>query len=183
MKITRTILYTVLLFVFAFTSVSHSNNVNPSNPTKRKTFSKEDILKLADAYVNNNIQVENAAFVDVDGDGMFDMLVFQKGNIEYYRNTGTLESPYFVLENSHYDKYETPSLIKIGLPMPMFFADSKGNGKLDVFAVKKLDFNSKTNKYDYRILHEEDIFGLDTPVLITIILVLVIIVLVIAIIH
>jgi hypothetical protein len=185
MKNTRPIFYTVLLLIFAFSSVSRANDDNPINPIKKviKTFSKEDISKIADAYVNNNMHIENAAFVDVDGDGIFDMLVFKKGNIEYYRNVGSLENPYFVLENSHYDKYETPSLIKIGLPMPMFFADAKGDGKLDVFAVEKLDFNSHTSKYDYRVLHAEQIFGLDTPVLITIILVLVIIVLVIAIVH
>jgi hypothetical protein len=182
---TRSILYTVLLLIFAFSSITRADNDNPINPTKKviKIFTKEDISKLADAYVNNNMHIENAAFVDVDKDGIFDMLVFNKGNVEYYRNIGTLESPNFVLENSHYDKYETPSLIKIGMPMPIFFADAKGNGKLDMFAIKKLDFNSQTNKYDYRVLHAEDIFGLDTPLLITIILVLVIIILVIAIVH
>jgi hypothetical protein len=185
MKINRSILYTVLLLIFAFSSVSRANDDNPLNPTKKviKVFSKEDISRIADAYVNNNINIENAAFVDVDGDGIFDMLAFKKGNIEYYRNVGSLERPNFVLENSHYDKYETPSLIKIGLPMPIFFADSKGDGKLDAFAIKKLDFNSHTNKYDYRVLRAEDVLGLDTPLLITIILVLVIIVLVIAIVH
>ncbi len=178
-------MYTVLLMIFALTSVSRANDDNPINPTKKviKTFSKEDILKIADAYVNNNMHIENAAFVDVDGDGIFDMLVFKKGNVEYYRNTGSLESPNFVLENSHYDKYETPSLIKIGIPMPMFFADTKGEGKLDIFAVEKLDFNSQTNQYDYRVLHQEDVLGLGTGTLITIILVLVIIVLAIAILH
>ncbi|MGA2669591.1 MAG: VCBS repeat-containing protein [Ignavibacteria bacterium] len=185
MKTTRSILYSVLLLIFAFSSVARANDDNPANPTKKvvKTFTKEDISKIADAYVNNNMHIENAAFVDVDGDGIFDMLVFKKGNVEYYRNTGSLENPYFVLENSHYDKYETPSLIKIGMPMPIFFADTKGDGKLDMFAIEKLDFNSHTNKYDYRVLHAEDVLGLGTGTLITIILVLVIIVLAIAIIH
>jgi hypothetical protein len=52
-----------------------------------------------------------------------------------------------------------------------------------MFAIEKLDFNSHTNKYDYRVLHAEDVLGLGTGTLITIILVLVIIVLAIAIIH
>lgn len=185
MKVTRSVLYTILILFFAFTSVSRANDDNPVNPTKKvsKTFTKEDISKIADAYVNNNMHIENAAFVDVDKDGIFDMLVFKKGNIEYYRNVGSIENPYFILENSHYDKYETPSLIKIGLPMPMFLADTKGEGKLDLFAIEKLDFNSQTGKYDYRVLHQEDVLGLSTGVLITIILVLLIIVLVIAIVH
>ena len=185
MKTNRSILYIVLLMIFAFSSVSKANDGNPVVTTKKviRTFSKEDITKIADAYVNNNTHIENAAFVDVDGDGIFDMLVFKKGNVEYYRNIGSLENPYFALENSHYDKYETPSLINIGMPMPIFFADAKGDGKLDIFAVEKLDFNSQTNKYDYRVLHAEDAFGLGTGTLITIILVLVVIVLVIAIVH
>ena len=185
MKTTRSIFYAVLLFIFAFSSFSLANNDNPTNTTRKviRIFSKEDISKIADAYVNNNMHIENAAFVDVDGDGIFDMLVFKKGNVEYYRNAGSLESPYFVLENSHYDKYETPSLMKIGIPMPIFFADTKGAGKLDMFAIEKLGFNSQTNKYDYRVLHSEDVLGLSTGTLITIILVLVIIVLVIAIVH
>jgi hypothetical protein len=185
MKTTRSILYAVLVLIFAFSSVSRANDDNPANPTKKvvKTFTKEDISKIADAYVNNNIHVENAAFVDVDGDGIFDMLVFKKGNVEYYRNTGTLESPYFVLENAHYDKYETPSLIKIGMPMPIFFVDAKGNGKIDMFAIQKLDFNSQTNKYEYRVLYADGFLGLSTATLIVIVLVLAIIVLVIMIIH
>lgn len=185
MKTIRPILYTVLLLIFAFSSVSRANDDNPANPTKKvvKTFYKKDISKIADVYVNNNMHIENAAFVDIDGDGIFDMLAFKNGNVEYYRNTGSLESPYFVLENSHYDKYENASLIKVGLPMPIFFADNKGDGKLDMFAIQKLDFNSETNKYEYRVLHAHDVLGLGTGTLITIILVLVIIVLAIAILH
>ena len=185
MKTTRSIFYAVLLFIFAFSSFSLANNDNPTNTTRKviRIFSKEDISKIADAYVNNNMHIENAAFVDVDGDGIFDMLVFKKGNVEYYRNAGSLESPYFVLENSHYDKYETPSLIKIGMPMPIFFVDAKGNGKIDMFAIQKLDFNSQTNKYEYRVLYADGFLGLSTATLIVIVLVLAIIVLALMIIH
>ena len=183
MKTFRTILYTFLLLFFAFSPILRANDDNPTTPVTKviKTFSKEDISKIADAYVNNNTNIENAAFVDVDGDGIFDMLVFKKGNVEYYRNIGSLETPYFALENSHYDKYDNPLLTR--MPMPIFFADTKGKGVLDMFAIEKLDFNSQTNKYEYRVLYSENVFGLSTGTLIAIILVLIIIVLVIAIIH
>ena len=111
------------------------------------------------------------------------MLVFNNGVVEYYKNTGTLEEPFFVLENPHYDKYESPAILKTGMPMPVFFADAKGNGKMDIFGVKELGFNEQTNKYDYRILHAENSLDLDTGTLITIILVLVIVLLVLAIVR
>lgn len=150
-------------------------------PDPKKVFTKQDIEKIADVYLHNNLYKENPVFIDINKDGLFDMLVFNRGVVEYYRNTGTLENPYFVLENSHYDKYEIPPLLKTGMPMPIFFADTRGEGKMDMFAVKTLDFNEKTNKFDYRILHAENVLDMDTGTLITIILVLVIILLVLAI--
>ena len=185
MKTNRAILYTVLLLIFAFASVARANDNDPSNLTKKavKTYTIADISKICDVYVHNNTNIEKSAFIDVDGDGNFDMLVFQKSNVEYYRNTGTLEKPYFVLENAHYDKIESASFIKVGMPMPIFFADNKGNGKLDMFAIQKVDFNSETNKYEYKVLHADNVLGLGTGTLITIILVLVIIVLVIAVVR
>ena len=168
--------------IFLLLMTSFSMRADNNNPIK-KTFSKSDIEKLADAYVHNNVHAKNPAIVDVDGDGKFDLLVFDKGNVEYYKNTGTLEEPFFILENAHYDKYEIPSVLPIGLPCPIFFADKDGKGKVDMFAVTKLDYNQQTKKFDYRILHEENALNLDTGTLITIILVLVIILLVLAIVH
>jgi hypothetical protein len=167
------------LILLLFTTISLRADNNPI----KKTFTKSDIEKLADAYVNNNVQAKNPAIVDVDGDGKFDLLVFDKGNVEYYRNTGTLEQPFFILENAHYDKYEIPTLLPIGLPCPIFFADKDGKGKVDMFAVTKLDYNPQTKKFEYRILHGENVLNLDTGTLITIILVLVIVLLVLAIVR
>ena len=166
----------VLLLITLFSARADNNN-------PKKTFSKSDIEKLADAYVNNNVTAKNPAIVDVDGDGNFDLLVFDKGIVAYYRNTGTLEQPFFVLVNAHYDKYEIPSMLPVGLPCPIFFADKDGKGKMDMFAVTRIDYNPQTKKYDYRVLHAANALDLDTGTLITIILVLVIVLLVLAIIH
>ena len=174
------ILTTVFLLLSSNSLFASDNDKFPGEQSK-KIFTKSDIEKIADAYVNNNLHKENPVFVDVDKDGIFDMLIFNKGVVEYYRNTGTLDNPYFVLENAHYDKYEVPGVLKTGMPMPIFFADATGNGKLDMFAVKQLDFNRDTQKYDYRVMYSENILGLDTGTLITIILVLVIVILLLAI--
>lgn len=170
-----------ILTVFLLLLTSFSLKASNTPEGIKKTFSKQDIEKLADAYVHNNVNAKNPAIVDVDGDGKFDLLVFDKGNVVYYRNTGTLEQPEFVLENPHYDKYEVPALLPVGLPCPIFFADKDGKGKLDMFAVKEMDFNKQTKKYDYNILYAKNSFDLDTGTLITIILVLVIVILILAI--
>jgi len=179
-KIISFILTAVILMLTSYTVTASGNDKTPNEPSK-KIFTKSDIEIIADTYINNNLHKENPVFVDVDKDGIFDMLIFNKGVVEYYRNTGTLDKPYFVLENAHYDKYEVPEVLKTGIPMPIFFADATGSGKLDMFAVKQLDFNRDTQKYDYRVMYSENILGLDTGTLITIILVLVIVILVLAI--
>ena len=177
----RTLVIASVILLLSFYAVpAYANDNNPNEPSK-KIFTRSDIEKIADSYVNNNLHKENPVFVDVDNDGIFDMLVFNKGVVEYYKNTGTLENPFFVLINDHYDKYEVPKVLKTGMPMPIFFADARGTGKLDMFAVKQLDFNRETQKYDYRVMYAENILGLDTGTLITIILVLVIVILVLAI--
>lgn len=173
-KITQ---FAIILFLLASFSLKADNN----NP--KKTFTKSDIEKLADAYINNNVHAKNPAIVDVDGDGLFDLLVFDKGNVAYYRNTGTLEQPFFELVNAHYDKYEVPSVLPVGLPYPIFFANKDGNNIKDMFAITKLDYNPQTKQYDYRVLHAPNHMDLDTGTLITIILVLVIVLLVLAIVH
>ena len=175
----RTLLLIIVLFFISSIKLFAFDNHDIGSP--KKIFTKEDIRKIADAYVNNNLHKENPVFIDLRKIGVFDMLVFNNGIVEYYKNTETLEEPFFVLENAHYDKYEIPPVLKTGMPMPIFFADTKGYGKMDMFAIEKLNFNDQTNKYDYRILHEENVLGLDTGTLITIILVLVIVLLLLAI--
>ena len=76
-------------------------------------FTNEDIKKLAGMYVENNLGLKNPAIVDVDKDGDFDILIFNSGNVEYYKNTGTLENPFFVAENMKYDKYSSTSIIDL----------------------------------------------------------------------
>jgi hypothetical protein len=147
-----------------------------------KLFTKQDIQNLSDAYIHNNLGLKNPAFVDVDKDGKFDILIFNDGNVEYYRNTGTLEKPFFVLENKHYDHYSTAAFFIVHFPYPIFFADASGNGKLDMFIVKGEEFNTATQKEEYNIVYEENQF-IDTGLLITLILVLVIVILVVAIVR
>ncbi len=141
----------------------------------KKTFSKKDILNLADAYINNNAGVKNPVVIDIDKDGDFDILDFRKnGKVAYFKNTGTLTEPFFVLENKNFDNYEMNSFIPNGIPMPVFLADKDGDGDSDIFGIAKED--SK-----YKVAYAENAFDFDHYTLITIILVLLIIVLLIAI--
>jgi hypothetical protein len=150
-----------------------------NNPSK--IFTKEDIKIISDVYVHNNLNIENPAIVDVDGDGNFDLLKFNNGNVEYYRNIGSLEKPSFVLENKNYDTYKEASFLKTGMPMPVFFADNDGDGDLDMFAVNEKGYNMLTQQNEYKIYTAENALNLDTGTLITIILILVIVLLLLAI--
>ncbi|RPI18938.1 MAG: VCBS repeat-containing protein [Ignavibacteriae bacterium] len=170
---TKLNLFLLIIAIIFFNSAALADNNKP-------LFTKAAIEKLSDSYVHNNLNIKDPAFVDVDKDGDFDILYFNKGNVEYYKNTGTLEQPVFVLENKHYDKYNVPAILN-GLPMPVFFADKDGDGDLDMFAVKEKGYDKDTKKNEYRVLYSENALDLDTGTLITIILVLVIVVLVIAI--
>jgi hypothetical protein len=169
-----------ILILFVFTCRSYSSE-NPA-PIK-KIFSIEEIKALADVYVNNNLALKNPAIVDVDGDGNFDILIFNAGNVEYYRNTGTLEKPFFVPENMHYDKYSTAFFFDGNLPYPMFFADKNGDGKPDMFVVKDRIYNNHIKNTEYKILYSENVLDLDTGTLVTIILILVIVLLLLLILH
>ena len=148
-----------------------------------KIFTKDDIKNIADGYVNNNLGLKNPAIVDVDNDGKFDILIFSDGNVEYYKNTGTPEKPFFVLENKHYDHYSTAAFFNVKMPYPVFFADASGDGKPDMFVVKDSHFNQQTQKMDYDLAFEKNALDLDTGTLITLILILVIVILVLAIVR
>jgi len=155
-----------------------ASNLKADGDSGSRVFTKEEIKKLSDLYVHNNLNIENPAIVDVDGDGNFDLLKFNNGNVEYYRNTGTLEKPNFVPENKNYDSYKEASFLKTGMPMPVFFADKDGDGDLDMFAVNEKGFNTLTQQNEYKIYTSENALDLDTGTLITIILILVIVLLV-----
>jgi hypothetical protein len=176
----------ILLLSLTITFTLKADGVNPTAKvieSVHKIFSKKDIMKLANAYVHNNLHIENPAIVDVNGDGLFDILRFNDGNVEYYKNVGTLDKPEFVLENKHYDSYKEASFLKTGMPMPVFFADKDGDGDLDLFAVKDMGFNTVTQQNDYKVYAEENALDMDTGTLITIILVLVIVLLLLAILR
>lgn len=156
-----------IIVLLLICSIAIAGDITPV----KKNFAKKDIKALADLYVNNSFHIKNPAIVDVDEDGDFDLLNFTKdGNVEYYKNTGTLEQPVFVLENKNYDSYKVSSLLPAGLPVPVFFADNDGDNDKDVFGIVKE--NSK-----YNVLFIENTMDLDHYTLITIILVLVIVLL------
>ncbi|HEY3250779.1 MAG TPA: VCBS repeat-containing protein [Ignavibacteria bacterium] len=146
-----------------------------------KIFSKEDIKKLAGAYLEGKLSFENPIFVDVDKDGDFDALKFNSGNVEYYKNTGTIENPVFILENKNYDKYDIAFFADPKMPYPIFFADMDGDKDLDLFVIRDKEYNRVEKKYNYNISTASNALDLDTGTLITIILVLVIVILVLAI--
>ena len=166
-------LLTALFFTYTLlTSAAEIKNIK---------YSADDIKKIAGSYMESGLPFENPVMVDVDNDGDFDALNFDDGNVEFYKNTGTLEKPVFILENKNYESYNNAFFVKSGIPYPMFFADSDGDGDMDMFVVKDKTFNTVQNKYDYNISSAENSLSLDTGTLITIILVLVIVLLVLAI--
>ncbi len=161
----------ILVTVILFQSVL-SLKADEVKPVK-KVFDKSDILKLVPVYLNSGLNVKNPAIIDVDKDGKFDILNFtSKGNVEYYRNTGTLEAPVFVLENKHFDHYQVNSFLPSGMPLPVFFADKDGDNDLDVFGIVKEKENN------YKVVYVENIADIDNYTLITIILVLLIVLLI-----
>lgn len=173
-----TILLCMLLGFFAINKKLMSSE-DPSVP--KTVYTNADIQSLAAVYLENNLGIKNPAIVDVDKDGDFDILVFKEGNVEYFKNTGTLEKPHFIPENMNYDKYSTTLPIDIDLPYPVFFADKNGDSSPDMFVIQDKVYDTQQQKTEYKVLYAENVLGLDTGVLITIVLVLLIIVLVLAI--
>jgi len=161
----------ILTLILFFTGI-----LKPDEPLK--IFSKEEIKKLAGAYLENKLAFQNPVLVDVDKDGDFDALHFENGNVEYYKNTGSQDKPVFVLENKNYDKYNAAFLIDPKLSYPLFFADADGDGDMDLFAVLDKEYNKSEKKYDYNVSSGNNFLGLDTGTLVTIILILVIVLLV-----
>lgn len=160
--------------VFLFNSFTYSDI-----PVKK--FTTEEIRNLSGSYLDGRLTFQNPVFVDVDKDGDFDALNFDDGNVEYYKNVGTLEKPTFLLENKNYDKYNPAFFISVKMPYPMFFADKDGDGDMDMFVIKDKVFDKKENRFNYKVASAENMMDLDTGTLITIILVLLVVLLVLAI--
>lgn len=132
-----------------------------------KRYSKSEIRNLAKVFVNST-DIENPVFADVDRDGDFDILRFNKmGFVEYHRNVSGNSSPSFVLEDPKYDDYEIHSLFGTGLPFPSFLADCDGDGDKDFFAVTGQITSAGSN-----VELVENQFEVTQELLITIILVL-----------
>lgn len=146
-----------------------------------QVFNKKQIKELSGAYLEGKLGFDNPIIVDVDKDGDFDALKLDKGNVEYYKNVGTLDNPTFILENKNYDKYDAAFFIDAQVPYPIFFADKDGDKDVDLFVVKDKEYNKSQQKYEYDVSYKENDLNLDTGTLITIILVLIIVILVLAI--
>lgn len=146
-----------------------------------QVFTKKQIRDLSGSYLEGKLDFDNPIIVDVDNDGDFDALKLDNGNVEYYKNVGTLENPTFILENKNYDKYDAAFFIKAQVPYPIFFADKDGDKDMDIFVVKDKEYNRTQKKYDYEVVSKTNDLNLDTGTLITIILVLIIVILVLAI--
>jgi len=174
---------TIVITMFLILLAPGIKLLSSENPViLKKVFTNEDIKKLADVYVGNNLGLKNPAIVDVDKDGDFDALKLIDGNVEYYKNNGSLENPVFILENKNYDEYSFP-LIEPEIPFPVFFADNDGDKDLDMFVVNDKEYNRGEQRYNYNVLTAGNSLDLDTGTLITIILILIIVVLVLAIVK
>lgn len=173
MKTTK--LLFLLIFSFAFCLNSFADD---SPNAKLETYSKSDIQKIAEKFVNNNLKINEPAIVDVDGDNVFDILNFtDEGNVEYYKNKGSNEEPNFVLEDEKYGEVGAYNAFFDGMPVPVFFADADGDNDLDLFAIMDKSFDKETNTTNYDVQQLENSMDLDHYTLITIILVLAIVVL------
>lgn len=160
---------TLLMIIFTST-ISLAGDISPD-----QKYSKSRIKGLAKEYLNNNLQINNPVMVDIDEDGDFDILKFNdEGKVEYYKNTGSLEKPDFVLEDKNFDNYEMRSIFPVSIPFPVFMADRDGDKDKDIFGI--VERNNKSE-----IVYAENTMDLDHYTLITIILVLLIVVLVLAI--
>ncbi len=162
------------LFLFLFLGSVSANET-------LKVFSKDDIKVIAGTYIENMPGFDNPVFADTDNDGDFDALIFNDGNVELYKNIGSLTGPLFVLEDKNYDSYTSAFFIEPKIPYPLFFADKDGDNDLDLFVVKDESYNNSLQRTEYKVAAAENFLGLDQGTLITIILVLIIVVLVLAI--
>ncbi|MDQ3021146.1 MAG: hypothetical protein M3R36_11345 [Bacteroidota bacterium] len=180
---TFTFVILVLAFAFSFLKAEEINSPKTEINSLKETFTKKDILNIADAYINNNVDIKNPVIVDVNKDGIFDILNFtSKGNVEYYKNTGSLETPFFILEDKKFDDYEVNSYLP-RVRLPVFFADKDGDKDVDVFGIIKDGYNSKTLEQQYKIVYVENTMFIDNYALITVVLILLIIVLLIVIVR
>lgn len=173
------LIFTLAFFSLSFTQFSMADD-NP--PAKLNTYTKADIQKIAEKFVNNNLKINDPAIVDVNGDDKFDILNFvsegeREGDIEYYRNTGTNEEPVFVLENAKYGEVGSYNAFFNGMPVPVFFADSDGDNDVDLFAIMDKNYDKKSGTTLYDVQELENTMDLDHYTLITIILILAIVVL------
>jgi hypothetical protein len=173
----KTIIFLGFFLVFAAVFSSYSSEV------PAKTFTKDDITKLSGSYLEGKLDFKNPVMVDVDNDGDFDALKFDNGNVEYYKNVGTLENPSFILENKNYDSYGNVLFIEAKIPYPLFFADTDGDGDMDMFVIKDRSYNKQQQKFEYKVSSAENTADLSTGTLITIILILVIVLLILAIVR
>lgn len=161
----------VMVILFTFTFLANAGITD-------KKFTKEEIKELSGFYLEGKLDFGNPVIVDVDKDGDFDALKFDDGNVEYYKNVGSLENPSFILENKNYDKYDPAFFVSAKVPYPIFFADKDGDSDMDLFVVKDKVYDKSQQKYQYDVSYSENALGLDTGTLITIILVLIIVILV-----
>ncbi len=168
----------ILLFLLVFVF-----QIRLFSDIPKQIFSKNDVSELSQGYLESNLQFENPVFADVDKDGDFDALKFDNGNVEYFRNIGSLDNPLFILENKNYEKYDNMFIVDPKIPYPMFFADMDGDEDMDMFVIKDKVYNKSRQNYEYKVSAAENTLGLDTGTLITIILVLVIVLLVLAILR
>jgi hypothetical protein len=75
------------------------------------------------------------AFVDINGDGLFDLVCGKKnGMLSYYRNTGSASNPVFVLENDSLGKVNVTNYVfsYSGYSTPNFYKSTAGFLKLFV---------------------------------------------------
>lgn len=114
-----------------------------------------DMSLSTDAYQGIDVGDDSApALFDLDGDGLLDLVIGEKGgNLNYYHNSGTTSLPVFQLASDSLGKVNVTdySISLSGYSVPTFFSDNQGHVQLLV--------GSEQGKIFYYPDIDEDING------------------------
>ncbi|MCT4560599.1 MAG: T9SS type A sorting domain-containing protein [Crocinitomicaceae bacterium] len=97
-----------------YTNTSSSGNATFSAPSGP--------LQNNSGQTINHGTFPNAQLFDLNKDGRIDLIIGKRsGELIYYENTGTTNSPVFTLKNDHLGNVDVSNLFPDGFPVPHFF--------------------------------------------------------------
>ncbi len=134
--------------------LNEGDNCNPKYKLHTKNFLNDDIV--------NNGSKSNICTIDINGDGLEDLLITSSGfsdennskknNVLYYKNTGSKKVPEFTLENENY--LNMPSLLTFSVSLSAASGDLDADGDIDLIV----------NSENGDIFYYENIAGPNKPI-------------------